>query len=483
MIATIHQVASWLGSGLRESAAMVWMTWWPLVLGFTLSGFVQSFLPRDGLRAQLGDTSASAVAKASLLGVISSSCSYAASAMARAVFARGASWTNAIIFMVASTNLVIELGIVLYLLLGWQFVAAQLFGGVVMVVSLALLTGLMFSKKSQDQLRDHVEQSAPPLAQVSGTSWRERFRTPRYYQRASQFTLGDFTMLRKELVAGFLVAGFLTVHVPNAWWSHVFLTGHGSLTVVENAVLAPLLAVVSFVCSVGNIPLAAALWSHGVAFGGVISFIFADLVTLPLLLIYRRFYGTRMAARLFLLLWLVMSGGGLLVDLIFQLLHLVPRTRHSPALSGEFPLGWTLALNIVATAVFVTVWVVGRHRHDDHESARDPVCGMTVDLTAPVAVRQRDGETFYFCSLRCAERFDRGEDSPSPGTMNEDVHGDQVDPVCSMRVNSANAMSATGPDGTTYYFCGEGCRSTFLAGPGQPAGQQQIQLGRKPSHE
>jgi hypothetical protein len=300
------------------------MTSWPLVLGFTLSGAVQSFLPRDGLRGQLGTTSPATVTKASLLGVISSSCSYAASAMARALFARGASWTNAMVFMIASTNLVIELGVVLYLMLGWQFVAAQIVGGVVMIVALAMLMHFAFSRASQVQLRSRVLADSPPASQVSADDWRSRLKQRRNYRLAAQFTLGDLTMLRKDPVAGFLVAGFLIVHVPASWWSHLFLTGHGTLSVMENVVMAPLLAVISFVCSVGNIPLAAALWSHGVAFGGVVSFIFADLVTFPLLLIYRRFYGTRSTLRLFGLLWLVMSGGGLIFNALFSSVHLLP---------------------------------------------------------------------------------------------------------------------------------------------------------------
>ncbi|HXC19117.1 MAG TPA: permease, partial [Acidimicrobiales bacterium] len=289
MIASLHFFHG-LGDGLKEAGAMIWITWWPLVFGFTLSGLVQSLLPRDALRAQLGRTNATSVAKASALGVISSSCSYAASAMARALFGRGASWTNSLVFMIASTNLVIELGIVLYLLLGWQFLVAQFVGGALMIALLSFVTHFVFSRRYEDRLRTRVEHDSPPSMRTSGQSWRERARDRENYRVAARFTIGDLTMLRKELLAGFLVAGFLMVDVPNSWWSHFFVSGHGGWTVLENVVVAPLLAVVSFVCSVGNIPLAAALWAHGAAFGGVISFIFADLVTMPLLLIYRRFY-------------------------------------------------------------------------------------------------------------------------------------------------------------------------------------------------
>jgi uncharacterized membrane protein YraQ (UPF0718 family)/YHS domain-containing protein len=453
----------WITSGLRQSAAMVWMTWWPLIFGFTVSGLVQSFLPRDGLRHQLGEDTPSSAAKASLLGAISSSCSYAASAMARALFARGASWSNAMIFMIASTNLVIELGVVLYLLLGWQFVVAQIVGGVVMIIALSLLVRLFFSRSRQERLRQRVIADSPaPLGEAS-PDWRQRLRQRRNYSLAARFTLGDITMLRRELLTGFLVAGFLTVHVPALWWSHLFFSGHGALTVIENAVVAPLLAVVSFVCSVGNIPLAAALWFHGVAFGGVVSFIFADLVTLPLLLIYRRFYGTSNAARLFALFWLIMSGGGLLVEVLFRALHLLAHNRHSVAMQGQFPLGWTLYLNVAAAVALVTLWFLAR-RHGG--GARDPICGMTVDLSAPVASRERDGRTYYFCSPRCAERFDAQATSAST-----DEPVGFRDPVCGMVVGD-DGPHTEGPDGITYYFCGEACRSTFLANRAPQAGQR-----------
>ena len=421
MIASLHFFHG-LGDGLKEAGAMIWITWWPLVFGFTLSGLVQSLLPRDALRAQLGRTNATSVAKASALGVISSSCSYAASAMARALFGRGASWTNSLVFMIASTNLVIELGIVLYLLLGWQFLVAQFVGGALMIALLSFVTHFVFSRRYEDRLRTRVEHDSPPSMRTSGQSWRERARDRENYRVAARFTMGDLTMLRKELLAGFLVAGFLMVDVPNSWWSHFFVSGHGGWTVLENVVVAPLLAVVSFVCSVGNIPLAAALWAHGVAFGGVISFIFADLVTMPLLLIYRRFYGTRAALRLLALLWFVMSAGGLAVDRLFHLATWVPRTHHVRFANGTFPLGWTLALNIVAAAALVTIWLVARSGRPSSSVATDPICGMTVDTSAPGATRHVGHVDYYFCSPRCAERFDERHSAV-------DASGDAMDPV------------------------------------------------------
>ena len=406
MLATVHSLFHGVGDGLREALAMLWITWWPLVLGLTLSGIVQSLLPRDGLRSQFGRTNATSVAKASFLGVISSSCSYAASAMSRALFARGASWTNSLVFMVASTNLVIELGIVLYLLLGWQFVLAQFVGGVLMIALLSFATHYVFSRRYETLLHERVLRDSPPVMTNGGQSWRERVRDTASYRRAAKFSLGDLTMLRKELLAGFVVAGFLMVDVPDRWWSHLFLSGHGIWTVLENVTIAPLIAVLSFVCSVGNIPLAATFWAHGVAFGGVISFVFADLVTFPLLLIYRRFYGTRAALRLFGLLWFVMTVGGFLVDRLFHLTSLVPSSHHVRFAGANFPLGWTLGLNVAATLVLVTLWLLARSDRSG-TLAIDPVCGMAVDTTAPAATRHFEAVDYYFCSPRCAERFDQ----------------------------------------------------------------------------
>jgi uncharacterized membrane protein YraQ (UPF0718 family)/YHS domain-containing protein len=425
VIATTHTFIHGVGDGLREALAMLWITWWPLVLGFTLSGFVQSLLPRDGLRAQLGRTNATSVAKASALGVISSSCSYAASAMARALFARGASWTNSIVFMVASTNLVIELGIVLYLLLGWPFVAAQFVGGALMIAMLGFTMHVVFSRRYQNVLRERVERDSPPPMRVANETWRQRVRERENYRLAARFTVGDLTMLRKELVAGFVVAGFIMADVPNRWYADVFVHGHGFWTLLENVTIAPLLAVISFVCSVGNIPLAAALWAHGVAFGGVISFVFADLVTLPLLFIYRRFYGTGATLRLFALLWFVMSLGGLVVDRLFHLASWIPTSHHVRFASGDFPLGWDLALNVVATVVLASVWLLARTSRRSAAVATDPICGMTVDTSAPGAVRHVDHVDYYFCSPRCAGRFDERHASRTPS----EPSGDAMDPV------------------------------------------------------
>ncbi len=444
-------VLSWLASGFKEALAMVWMTWWPLVLGFTLAGLVQGTLPRGALRERLGSNSARSHATATLLGTLSSSCSYAASAMSRALFARGSSWTNSLIFMVASTNLVIELGVVLFVLLGWPFVVAQLVGGIAMVVLLIALIPLMFGRDTVERLSTRVTEDAGSSPSSTTPSWRDRLGL------SARYTMGDLTMVRRELLIGFVVAGFLSVHVANSWWSDIFLSGHGGWTVLENVALAPLVSVLAFVCSVGNVPLAAALWGHGVAFGGVIAFLFADLVTLPLLIIYRRYYGTANAWRLFALLWATASGAGLAIDGLFHSAHLIPSSHHVRVLSGEFPLGATLILNVLATVVLLAVWLLAQGAQGGAHAATDPICGMTVDPAEAPASALRDAETFYFCSLGCRAKFLAGDQPKIEGRE------DLLDPVCGMNVNERD-VSGIGPDGATYYFCSEGCRETFLHG-------------------
>jgi hypothetical protein len=462
MIASVGAVAHWVGVGFRESLAMVWLTWWPLVLGFILSGLVQSGISREGLRRELGRDTPTSFAKASVLGVISSSCSYAASAMARALFSRGASWTNSVVFMVASTNLVIELGVVLYLILGWRFLVAQLVGGVVMIAFLGLLTRVMFRPARVTALRERVRSEENASHYESPRSWRARLRDRETLVAAARYTTGDLAMIRIELAAGFLVAGFLSAHVPTSWWHHLFLSGHGIWTVLENVLLAPLVAVLACVCSVGNIPLAATLWGHGVAFGGVIAFIFADLIALPLLAIYRRFYGVATTWRLLVLLWCTMSLAGLAIDGLFRLTNLAPSGHHVALLAGNFPLGPTLILNILATLVLLLTWLLARSSTPSDRIATDPVCGMSVEKASAAATAVRGSTTFYFCSPRCRDHFVAEALADSVETF--------IDPVCGMTVTPHGEDTCVEREGVTYYFCSEGCRTIFIdaASPSQP---------------
>ncbi len=319
-----------VGHGLREGFYMFWDTLWALVLGFGLSGAVQALVSRDAMGRRLGDHHSAAVGRASLYGMVSSSCSYAASAMARSLFARGADFVASMVFMFASTNLVVELGIVLAVLIGWQFVAAEFIGGAIMIVLLVAAGGLWLRGRALADAQARVAGESSEHGSdeaLTREGWKRRIRSPAGWADAAGYTMSDLTMLRKELVVGFVIAGFLTVLVPTPVWSDVFIHGHGFWTSLENALVGPFVALISFVCSVGNVPLAAALWKGGISFGGVVAFVFADLITLPLVLIYRRQYGGRMAVRMLAVFWAVMSAAGLATEYLFKAFGWVPTAK------------------------------------------------------------------------------------------------------------------------------------------------------------
>jgi uncharacterized membrane protein YraQ (UPF0718 family) len=376
---------------------MLFHTFWALILGFFLSGAVQAFISRSAMKAQLGNDGFKSVFKASFFGVISSSCSYSASALAKSLFSKGANFTASIVFMFASTNLVIELGLVLWIMMGWQFAVAEFLGGAVMILLLKFLIPRLIPLALIENARESFESSEGANSSRKAT-WHD----------AAGYTIGDFKMLRYELIIGFVIAGLAAKLVPASFWSALFLSGNGLITSIENVVIGPVIAFISFVCSVGNIPLAAALWHGGISFGGTISFIFADLISLPLVLIYRKYYGTKLAIRLTLVFWLVMSISGLITEFIFKLLNLVPMVSHNMSHTNQFGWNYTTILNILALAL--VAWIYWMYRNqvvdgEDQEFAKDFVCGMQVRISDAPANYQLDGVTYYFCMPGCRDSF------------------------------------------------------------------------------
>ena len=404
-----------IGRSLREGFFMFWETLWPLVLGFGLAGAVQAFVSRDAMRRQLGDHRAPAVLRASGYGMVSSSCSYAASAMAKSLFVKGADFVASMVFMFASTNLVLELGIVLVVLMGWQFAVSEFVGGCIMILLLATLGALWLRGRLVVQARERLQaaEEAPehqhgPVSDGDRLPLKVRLRTSGGWADSATYTMSDLTMVRRELVIGYTVAGFLAVLVPASVWQAVFLTGHGFWTSVENAVVGPFIAILSFVCSIGNVPLAAALWSGGISFGGVIAFIFADLIAFPLLLIYRRYYGTRLMFRMLVVFWAFMSTAGLLTELLFRAAGLVPTMRPTTIAPAHFSWNYTTYLNVVFLLLFGVLYWLYRNRARlgaGDRYARDPVCGMQVEKAHAPASRGRAGERQYFCSDHCADHW------------------------------------------------------------------------------
>jgi uncharacterized membrane protein YraQ (UPF0718 family)/YHS domain-containing protein len=406
-----------IGRSLREAFFMFWETLWPLVLGFGLAGAVQAFVSRDAMRQKLGDHRPRAVLRASGYGMASSSCSYAASAMAKSLFVKGADYIAAMIFMFASTNLVIELGIVLIVLMGWQFAVSEFVGGIIMIVLLATLGALWLRGRLVVQARARLQGAEDAHAHERGPAGdgeaarlplKTRLQSVAGWADSATYTMSDLTMLRRELVMGYTIAGFLAVLVPTSVWQAVFISGHGFWTTIENAVVGPFIAIISFVCSIGNVPLAAALWEGGISFGGVIAFIFADLIAFPLLLIYRRYYGTRLMLRMLVVFWALMSTAGLLTELLFRAAGLVPTVRPTTVAPAHFSWNYTTYLNLVFLVVFGVLYWLYRNRErlgGGDRSARDPVCGMQVEIAHAPAMRDRAGVRYYFCSDHCAERF------------------------------------------------------------------------------
>jgi len=400
-----------IGSSLRESFFMFWQTLWPLVLGFSLSGAVQTFVPRRRMEQVMGDHGPGAVVRASAFGMVSSSCSYAATAMAKSLFAKGADFVTAMVFMFASTNLVIELGIVLIALMGWQFAAAELIGGTIMIALLAISGNVVVGRANAAAARRRVEgqvEAGSPGHEHDDLPDGARFRSKAAWSDAASHTMADLTMLRRELVLGYVVAGTLAALVPTHVWNDVFIHGHGFWTLLENVMVGPFVAVISFVCSVGNVPLAAALWKGGISFGGVISFIFADLITLPLLFIYRKYYGTGLTLRLVAWFWAVMAAAGLIVEGLARAVGLTP-TRHSARIVAE-RLRWddTTLLNIVALVVLALLYYLHRNRSRFGGGvgyAIDPVCGMQVRTADAPATAFVDGRHYFFCSDHCRDHF------------------------------------------------------------------------------
>ncbi len=482
-------VLSAIAEALHQSLLMLWETFWALVLGFGLSGAVQAFVSRGEMERLLGPEGRGRLGRATFLGMVSSSCSYAASALAKSLFRKGADFTAAMVFMVASTNLVIELGIVLALLIGWQFTASEFVGGVLMIGLLALASRLLLPHRLVAAARHRLEREdplpQPPDAADPVPPLGARLRSWAGWADAASFAIADLTMLRRELLLGFGVAGFLAALVPARAWGALFISHHGALTTLENALLGPAIAVLSFVCSIGNVPLAAALWKGGISFGGVVSFVFADLITLPLLLIYRRFYGWRLSLWILGSFWAIMSLTGLAVGALFGWAGLVPSAPPTQVVSQPFGFDYTSVLDLVFLAALAGLYYLHRQRGrlgGGHGYATDPVCGMRVEKARAPGRAGYGGVQYWFCSDRCRSRFlarpsrhsaaagsgpgagtgvsvgsEMGEQTPAPGV--------DIDPVCGMEVQPSAATPRRSAGGREFHFCGSGCAQAFERQP------------------
>ena len=356
---------------------MFWTVLWSLLLGFLVSAMIQAYVPKDGLSRILGKVGLREVALATALGAASSSCSYAAAATAKSLFKRGAAFTTAMVFMFASTNLVVELGLVLWRLMGWPFVVAEWAGGLVLIAVFVMLSRLLLPKRLIEEGRAHVQAEGEnghehhhgDMLAPGRTLW-EKLRSAEGWRYVAHYFKMDWSMLQNDLVLGFVIAGFLAVAIPNSWWQALFLTNAApAWRTIENALVGPIIAVLSFVCSIGNVPMAAVLWQGGSSFGGVIAFLYADLIVLPLVDVYRKYYGWKLALSMTGVFYLSMVIAGLIVELAFAWAGQIPKPAGNLLMDVEqLGLNYTAALNAVFLALVLgLLWWAGRqpaHHHD-----------------------------------------------------------------------------------------------------------------------
>src|SRR3954462_13471346 len=403
---TVGDVISKIGNGLQNAFLMAWEVWWALVLGFLISAMVQAWVPRRRIEHALSGPGVRPIAMATTLGAASSSCSYAAIAIAKSLFQKGASAASALAFQFASTNLVWELGLVLWVLLGWQFTLGEYVGGLVMILLMWGTLRLFVSRRSEERAREHAQRADAGHQHHSANermSLRERLTSSSAWSDVAHNFRGDWQMLWKEITLGFLLAGFIG-QLGDDFFNGLFITNApAAVQTIENAIVGPIIAVLSFVCSVGNVPLAAVLWSGGISFAGVMAFIFADLIVLPIVLAYRKYYGGGYALRIVALMFVTMFLAAIAIDLVFSGAGLIPSSRPTNAdIFGSIEVDYKLALNIVGIVIFGALfWLTARR------GATDPVCGMKVDKAKAVTL-EHDGRTVYFCSEHCRHSFSAG---------------------------------------------------------------------------
>lgn len=353
-----------LGHALAIAGSMTWQILWALIFGFLLSAVIQAVVRRETIVKRLGDDRTRTLAIATGLGMASSSCSYAAVALARSLFKKGSSFTAAMVFEIASTNLVVELGVILAVLIGWQFTAAEFVGGPIMIILIALIFRLFLRKRMIDDAKTQANRNlagsmeghaAMDMSINEEGSLMSRLRSKKAVTSISHIFVMEWAAVIRDIVLGLLIAGAIAAWVPNSFWEHFFATGHPLLSKVWGPIIGPVVSLLSFVCSIGNVPLAGVLWNGGISFGGVVSFLFADLIILPILFIYKKYYGPKMTLFILGSFYFTMVIAGYLVEILFSLFGLIPSARHAKV--GEIAIQWnyTTFLNIAALVVAVVL--------------------------------------------------------------------------------------------------------------------------------
>jgi uncharacterized protein len=402
----------WLWDGLWNAVQMAWEVGWALILGFLLSGIVQAWVPRSRMEHALGGRGVREAFLSTGLGAASSSCSYAAIAIAKSMFQKGASFASAMAFQFASTNLVFELGIVMWIFLGWEFTLAEFVGGIFLIALMWGAVRLVITRQLEEGAREHALAAATGhehhIAGGEQPSWRQRITSVDAWSDVAHNFRGDWEMLWKEIGLGFLIAGFIAL-LPMSFFNGLFVTDASSgPRLLENVVLGPVVAALAFVCSIGNVPLAAVLWAGGISFSGVIAFIYADLLIIPIVLAYRKYYGWNVTWRIVAIMFGAIVVAALAIDGLFSAAGLIP--THRPSIDSITSRGiewnYTTVLNILFLFVAAALFGLTLRR-----GARDPVCGMTVDRHKTPHRSIVGARTVFFCSAGCKAKFDVDPDT------------------------------------------------------------------------
>src|SRR6056297_3924695 len=425
---------------LRIGVGFLWTAAWAIIMGLTITSLVQVYVSKERMAAVLGDDDVGGITRATLFGAASSGCSFGAVAIGKGLFKKGAHVVNVLAFMFASTNLIVELGLMILILLGWEFLVAELLGGVILIAVMAIIVHVTLPENLFDEVRQELNQrdqehgvTEDPTCGMEGKDeyslttdggeplkfcsagcmetyqqevassggWREELLSwGGWYKLGNQYRK-EWSMIWKDVVAGFLISGFVIVFVPQWVWNALFLQGDGLLVSAENALMGVAIAVVSFVGSMGNVPFAVALWGGGISFAGVIAFVYADLITIPVLNIYRKYYGWKVMLYILGVFFVTMAFTGFLMEQLFDALGIVPNLAGGETATEQtyFELDYTLALNLVAFALSGFLLYVYWRGLGAPGLYRDPVCGMRTDDSGPSVTH--DGETYYFCSNRC----------------------------------------------------------------------------------
>ena len=430
---------------LRIGVGFLWTAAWAIIMGLTITSLVQVYVSKERMAQILGDADVSGLTKATVFGAASSGCSFGAVAIGKGLFKKGAAVVNFLAFMFASTNLIIELGLMILILLGWEFLVAELLGGIILIAVMALLVHLTLPENLFEDVREELNQhdhdqgiTEDPTCGMEGKDefsivtdggetlkfcsagcmetyeqeiassggWRDELLSwGGWYKVGNQYRK-EWSMIWKDVIAGFLISGFVIVFVPQWVWNTLFLKGDGLLASAENAVMGVTVAVLSFVGSIGNVPFAVALWGGGVSFAGVIAFVYADLITIPVLNVYRKYYGWKIMLYILGVFFVTMAFTGFLMEVLFDALGIVPDLAGGETATEQtyFKLNYTFYLNIIAFALSGFLLYVYRRGLGAPGQYRDPVCGMRTDDEAPSA--SHDGTTYYFCSKRCKRTFE-----------------------------------------------------------------------------